>query len=70
VLIERVDAPQSALAHVVFSTNRGSTVLYELELADGRIVLASEPRRGGDVRAPGTAVGIHVVASACSVLMS
>jgi ABC-type Fe3+/spermidine/putrescine transport system ATPase subunit len=70
VLIERVDAPQSALAHVVFSTNRGSTVLYELELADGRIVLASEPRRGGDVRTPGTAVGIHVVASACSVLMS
>ena len=68
VLIERAGAADSAPAHVVFGTNRGSTILYELALADDRIVLASEPRRGGEMRAPGTQVGVRVVASACTVL--
>jgi len=68
VLIEPPGAADSAPAHVVFSSNRGSTVLYELALADDRIVLAAEQRHGGGVRAPGSAVGVRVVASACSVL--
>jgi ABC-type Fe3+/spermidine/putrescine transport system ATPase subunit len=68
VLIEPPGATDSAPAHVVFSSNRGSTVLYELALADDRIVLAAEQRHGGGVRAPGSAVAVRVVASACSVL--
>jgi len=68
VRIEAAGSAGSAPAHVVFSSHRGSTVLYELALADDRTILASEPRSGGDVRSPGTAVGVRVDANACTLL--
>jgi hypothetical protein len=37
-------------------------------LADDQVVLAAEQRRGDTVRAPGTRVGIRLVAGACTVL--
>jgi ABC-type Fe3+/spermidine/putrescine transport system ATPase subunit len=68
VLIDDVAGPGAVPARVVFGAHRGSTVLYELSLADGQTVLAAEQRRGDAVRAPGTSVGFRLVVGACTVL--
>jgi ABC-type Fe3+/spermidine/putrescine transport system ATPase subunit len=62
------DAPGTAAARVVFATNRGAAMLYELALEDGLIVQATEPRRGEPAREPGSLVRLRLPATRVAVL--
>ncbi|MFO1160499.1 MAG: ABC transporter ATP-binding protein [Reyranellaceae bacterium] len=71
VLIDEPGRPGTIEARIAFASNRGAAALYELvvEGGDGALTLqAAEQRRGLDLRAPGTLVGIALAGRACTIV--
>lgn len=68
VRIGDLDRPRAVGARIAFASNRGASALYELVTDDGLILQATEERRGGALRAPGTPVGVMLMGEACVIV--